>query len=77
VAPSGPSSAATRAYLLRGLAFAVAFAAAIIYAPPLQSLFKTAALPAQYLLVLACFPLIVWGSDELWRWRTRTRDQRS
>jgi calcium-translocating P-type ATPase len=58
-------------YLLRGVAFAVAFAAAIIYAPPLQSIFKTAALPARDLLVLACFPVIVWGSDELWRWRAR------
>ena len=57
--------------LLRGVAFAVAFAAAIIYAPPLQSVFQTAALPARYLLVLACFPVIVWGSDELWRWRRR------
>ena len=60
-------------HLLRGVAFALAFAAAIIYVPPLQSIFKTAALPARDLLVLACFPLIVWGSDELWRWRTRRR----
>ncbi|HZE06845.1 MAG TPA: HAD-IC family P-type ATPase, partial [Solirubrobacteraceae bacterium] len=58
-------------YLLRGVAFAVAFAAAIIYAPPLQTVFGTAALPAQYLLVLLAFPFIVWGSDELWRWRAR------
>ena len=58
-------------YLLRGVAFAIAFAAAIIYAPPLQSIFQTTALPARDLLVLACFPLIVWGSDELWRWRRR------
>jgi magnesium-transporting ATPase (P-type) len=58
-------------YLLRGVAFAIAFAAAIVYAPPLQSVFQTAALPAPDLLVLACFPFIVWGSDELWRWRRR------
>ena len=66
-------------HLLRGVAFAFAlvFAAAIIYAPPLQSIFKTAALPARDLLVLACFPLIVWGSDELWRWRARTNALRS
>ncbi|MGZ6705289.1 MAG: cation-translocating P-type ATPase, partial [Solirubrobacteraceae bacterium] len=63
----------TNRYLLRGVAFALAFAAAIIYAPPLQSIFMTAALPAQYLLVLACFPVIVWGSDELWRWRMRSK----
>jgi magnesium-transporting ATPase (P-type) len=64
-------------HLLRGLAFALVFAAAIIYAPPLQSIFKTAALPVHDLLVLACFPLIVWGSDELWRWHARTGAVRS
>jgi len=56
-----------------GIAFAVVFAAAIIYLPPLQSIFSTAALPAQDLLLLACFPVIIWGSDELWRWRLRRR----
>jgi magnesium-transporting ATPase (P-type) len=58
-------------HLLRGVAFAVGFAALIIYLPPVQSIFKTAALPARDVLILACFPLIVWGSDELWRWRQR------
>ena len=60
-------------HLLRGVAFAVAFAAVIIYVPPVQSIFKTAALPVGDLAVLACFPVIVWGSDELWRWRQRRR----
>ena len=60
-------------HLLRGVAFAVAFAAVIIYVPPVQSIFKTAPLPVRDLAVLACFPVIVWGSDELWRWRQRRR----
>ena len=60
-------------HLLRGVAFAVLFAAAIIYLPPLQSIFHTAALGPRELIVLACFPVIVWGSDELWRWRLRRR----
>jgi calcium-translocating P-type ATPase len=60
-------------HLLRGAAFAVAFAAVIIYVPPVQSIFKTAPLPVGDLAVLACFPVIVWGSDELWRWRQRRR----
>jgi calcium-translocating P-type ATPase len=60
-------------HLLRGVAFAVAFAAVIIYVPPVQSIFKTVPLPASDLAVLACFPVIVWGSDELWRWRQRRR----
>jgi len=60
-------------YLLRGVAFAVEFAAVIVYVAPVQSIFKTAALPVRDLLVLACFPVVVWGSDELWRWHQRTR----
>ena len=55
---------------------ALVFAAAII-GTPLQSIFKTAALPAHDLLVLVCFRLIVWGSDELWRCRPRTNALRS
>ena len=58
-------------HLLRGVAFALVFAAAIMYPPPLQSIFHTAARGPGELIVLACFPVIVWGSDELWRWRAR------
>lgn len=54
-----------------GAAFAVLFAAAIIYLPPLQSIFHSAALVPRQLAVLACFPFIVWASDERWRWRAR------
>jgi calcium-translocating P-type ATPase len=61
--------------LLRGVAFAIAFAAVIIYVPPIQSIFDTAALPIEDLLVLACFPVIVWASDELWRARGRRRER--
>ena len=42
----GRSACSHNRHLLRGVAFALAFAAAIIYAPPLQSVFQTAALPA-------------------------------
>jgi calcium-translocating P-type ATPase len=62
-------------HLLRGVVFALAFAGTIIYAPPLQSIFHTAPLPITDLLVLACFPVIVWGSDELWRARQRRRER--
>ncbi len=54
--------------LLWGIAFEVAFAAALIYLPPLQSAFGTAALSPAHLAILVPFPLIVWGSDELRRW---------
>ncbi|MGZ4245081.1 MAG: cation-translocating P-type ATPase [Solirubrobacteraceae bacterium] len=63
-------------HLLRGVAFAVAFAALIVYVPPVQSIFQTVALPPRDLAVLACFPFIVWGSDELWRWWQRRRHAR-
>ena len=59
--------------LLWGIAFEVAFAAAIIYLPPLQQLFGTASLGLDVLLLVAPFPFIVWGADELRRFVVRRR----
>ena len=39
--------------------------------PALQDVFGTASLGARELLVLALFPFMVWGSDELRRWLLR------
>ena len=60
--------------LLWGIAFEVVFAAALIYLPALQGIFDTAAIAPRYLAVLATFPFIVWGSDELRRWLLRRRE---
>ncbi len=60
--------------LIGGIAFELIFAAALIYLPPIQSLFHTTALGLPELALLACFPVIVWGSDELRRARTRRHD---
>ncbi|WP_078905137.1 MULTISPECIES: cation-translocating P-type ATPase [Streptomyces] len=57
--------------LLAGIAFEVAFTAALVYAPPLQHLFGTAALPLDVVLLVATFPVLVWGTDELRRARRR------
>jgi calcium-translocating P-type ATPase len=57
--------------LLWGIAFELAFAAAIVYVPSLQSMFNTASVSLDTLLLLAPFPLIVWGADELRRWGIR------
>ncbi|MHB1569663.1 MAG: cation-translocating P-type ATPase [Solirubrobacteraceae bacterium] len=59
--------------LLWGIAFEIAFAAAVIYLPPLQSAFGTASLNPLDLAPLAAFPVLVWGSDELRRWTVRRR----
>ena len=59
--------------LLWGILFEIVFAAAVIYMPPLQELFATEALGVRELLVLATFPVIVWGSDELRRAWVRRR----
>jgi magnesium-transporting ATPase (P-type) len=59
--------------LLWGIAFEVGFAAAVIYLPALQPLFHTAPLGVTELAVLATFPVVVWGADEVWRWRRRQR----
>jgi calcium-translocating P-type ATPase len=61
--------------LLWGIVFELVFAAALIYLPPLQSAFGTAAIEPQYLAVLAAFPFVVWGSDELRRWALRRRSR--
>jgi hypothetical protein len=57
----------TNLFLLWGIFFEIVFAAAVIYLPPLQPLFHTAPLGPVELAILAPFPLIVWGVDELRR----------
>jgi hypothetical protein len=44
--------------------------------PPLQRVFGTNDLGPRELLLLATFPLVVWGSDELRRWFMRRREAR-
>jgi magnesium-transporting ATPase (P-type) len=61
----------TNRLLLWGIAFEVAFTAAIVYLPPLQDLFGTAPLGWVELTVLLPFPAVVWGADEVRRWRRR------
>ncbi|WP_146178428.1 cation transporting ATPase C-terminal domain-containing protein [Nonomuraea fuscirosea] len=51
--------------------FELVFTAALIYVPVLQDLFGTAALPIDVLAIIAVFPFIVWGTDELRRWAVR------
>jgi magnesium-transporting ATPase (P-type) len=59
--------------LLWGIAFEVGFTAALIYLPPLQALFGTRPLGPADLALLATFPVIVWGVDEVWRMVMRRR----
>ncbi|WP_392893262.1 cation transporting ATPase C-terminal domain-containing protein [Streptomyces sp. LN699] len=63
----------TNPLLLAGIAFELVFTAALVYVPPLQGLFGTAALPLDVVALIAIFPLLVWGTDELRRLRRRTR----
>ncbi|MGE7438720.1 cation-translocating P-type ATPase [Kitasatospora sp. NPDC001175] len=60
-------------HLLAAIAAELVLAAACVYAPPLQSLLETAALPAHDLVLLLPYPVIVWGADELRRWLMRRR----
>lgn len=60
--------------LLWGIAFELALAGVLIYVPVFQELLGTAALPAKDLLLVAPFPFIVWGADELRRWLVRRRE---
>ena len=59
--------------LLWGIAAELGFALAVVYLPPLQHVFGTGAVTPAHLAMLLPCPLLVWGSDELYRWATRTR----
>ena len=59
--------------LLVGIGFSLAFAAAIVYLPPLHHVFGTAALGPAQLATVAPFPFVVWGADELRRALVRRR----
>ena len=59
--------------LLRGIAFEIAFAAALIYTPFLHPVFGTAALSPSQLVILVPFPFVIWGADECARWLRRRR----
>ena len=63
----------TNRLLLWGIAFELAFAGVLVYVPFLQDVFGTAALGPAELALLASFPLIVWGADELRRAHLRRR----
>jgi magnesium-transporting ATPase (P-type) len=66
----------TNPMLLWGIAFELVFTAAVIYLPVLQGIFGTASLSLGQLVVVAPFPFVVWGVDELVRRRRRTRSTR-
>ena len=63
----------TNPLLLWGFLFELAFAAAVVYLPPLQAAFSTAALGPSELVVLLPLPFVIWGADELRRMFLRRR----
>jgi calcium-translocating P-type ATPase len=60
-------------FLLGGIAFSLAFAALLVYAPALHAIFGTAALSPAQLATVAPYPFIVWGADETRRMLMRRR----
>jgi calcium-translocating P-type ATPase len=67
----------TNRLLLVGIAFEIVFAGVLIYVPTFQSVFHTAPLGPVELVALATFPAIVWGADELRRYRARRSGKRA
>jgi calcium-translocating P-type ATPase len=63
----------TNRLLLGAIAVALLFAAVIVYAPFAHAIFGTASLTSRQLATVAPFPFVVWGADELRRWRHRRR----
>ena len=62
---------ATNPLLLWGILFEVAFAAAVVLVPGLQTVFGTATPELWQTALLVPLPVIVWGVDETWRWLAR------
>ncbi len=63
--------------LLWGIGFEIVFTAVLVGIPALQPLFGTAAPPPWSLALLAPFPFIVWGADEIRRAVRRRRARRA
>lgn len=57
---------ASNPLLLWGIAFEIAFTALLVLTPGVQSVFDTAALPWETVVLILPFPFFVWGADE-WR----------
>jgi calcium-translocating P-type ATPase len=62
----------TNPLLLWGIAVEVAFVVAVVLLPPLQHVFSTRPLDPVEVAMLCVFPVVVWGADELRRYRRRT-----
>jgi calcium-translocating P-type ATPase len=62
--------------LLGAIAVALAFATALVYLPVMHGLFSTASLSPGQLAIVAPFPFIVWGADEIRRWLVRRTGRR-
>ena len=66
----------TNPLLLYAIATEIAFAAALIYLPPLHAIFGTATLTPTDVVLLLPFPILMWGADELRRFGNRARHRR-
>ena len=62
--------------LIGGIAFELAFTAALLYVPALRDLFGMEPPPLEALLFAVPFPFIVWGIDEFRRFHIRRREAR-
>ncbi|GAB3766889.1 calcium-translocating P-type ATPase [Nocardioides ginsengisegetis] len=62
----------TNPLLLLGIVLELALTALVLYTPALQDLLDTRPLGVPQVLALATFPVVVWGVDELYRWRRRS-----
>jgi sodium/potassium-transporting ATPase subunit alpha len=43
----------------------------LLYLPPVQEIFNTASVPVDDLWILLPFPVVLFGSHELYKWRLR------
>ncbi|WP_345351515.1 cation-transporting P-type ATPase [Rhodococcus olei] len=67
---------ATNPLLLWGIAFEVCFAALVVTVPFLQRVFGTVVPEPWQVVALVPLPFLVWGCDEMLRWRARRKSRR-
>ena len=73
IAPLRAIGLTSNPLLLWGIGFEVAFTALLVVTPGVQRVFDTTTLPWHVVGLIACFPFVVWGVDELRRLQLRAR----
>jgi sodium/potassium-transporting ATPase subunit alpha len=65
----------TNRLLLGAMALELFWVWMLLYLPPIQKIFNTATVPLRDLWILLPFPILLFGSHELYKWRLRAKKE--